>query len=67
MQFNVTSSCLVNAIGTVKIPLDPQGSVFVWGERWQATSDDGESIDAGEQVKVTEVDGMRIKVTKVAK
>ncbi len=55
---------LLGATGTVKVSLDPQGSVFVWGERWQATSQDGQSIPAGEQVKVTEVDGFRLKVKK---
>lgn len=58
---------LIGAIGTVKVTLDPQGSVFVWGERWQATSEDGQPIPVGEQVKVTEMDGFRIKVKKAAK
>ena len=67
MKFQPTTGQegMVNAVGTVKVALDPQGSVFVWGERWQATSDDGESIEAGERVQVTEVDGMRLKVKKV--
>jgi membrane-bound serine protease (ClpP class) len=56
---------LLGATGTVKVALDPQGSVFVWGERWQATSDDNRPIAAGEQVKVTEVDGFKLKVKKV--
>jgi membrane-bound ClpP family serine protease len=52
-------------MGTVKVALDPQGSVFVWGERWQASSEDNQLISAGERVKVTEVDGFRLKVKKV--
>jgi len=69
MKFQPTTGQegMLNAIGTVKVALDPQGSVFVWGERWQATSEDGETIEAGERVKVTQVDGMRLKVKKVAK
>lgn len=57
---------LLGAIGTVKIPLNPQGSVFVWGERWQATSEDGQPIPTGERVQVTAVDGFRLKVKKSA-
>ena len=53
------------AIGTVKVALNPQGSVFVWGERWQATSEDNQPIAAGEQVKVIEVDGFKLKVKKI--
>jgi membrane-bound serine protease (ClpP class) len=45
---------LIGATGTVKVSLEPQGSVFVWGERWQATSEDGEKVAVGEQVEVTE-------------
>ena len=56
---------LVGAIGMVKIPLDPSGKVFVWGERWEATSEDGQPIPVGEEVEVTEVRGFRLKVRKV--
>jgi len=56
---------LLGATGLVKVTLDPQGSVFVWGERWQAASDDNRPIAAGERVKVTAVDGFRLKVRKV--
>jgi membrane-bound serine protease (ClpP class) len=56
---------LLGAIGTVKVALEPGGSVFVWGERWRATSDDGEPIPAGARVEVTGVDGFELKVRKV--
>ena len=67
MKFQPTTGQegMLNAIGTVKVALDPQGSILVWGERWNATSDDGGTIDAGEEVQVTEVKGMRLKVKKV--
>lgn len=57
---------LIGATGVVKIPLEPRGSVFVWGERWNATSEDGQPIPAGEEVQVTAVDGFKVKVKKVA-
>ena len=56
---------MIGAVGTVKIALEPQGSVFVWGERWHATSDNGEKIDAGEKVQVTQMDGFELKVKRV--
>ena len=57
---------LIGSRGTVKVALDPQGIILVWGERWQATSIDGEAIATGEQVQVTDRDGFHLKVKKVA-
>lgn len=56
---------LIGAIGTVKVALEPGGSVFIWGERWRATSVDGEPIPAGARVEVVEVDGFELRVRKV--
>lgn len=56
---------LVGAVGTVKTTLDPQGVVLVWGERWQASSDDGQPISSGQQVKVVEIKGFQLKVRKL--
>ncbi len=58
---------LIGATGTVKAMLEPQGSVFVWGERWNATSEDGQTIEVGEEVEVTEIDGFRLRVKKATK
>ncbi|HXV98520.1 MAG TPA: nodulation protein NfeD [Anaerolineae bacterium] len=57
---------LVGAIGTVRVALEPEGSIFVWGERWRATSVDGQSIPAGARVKVAAIDGFQLKVEKVS-
>jgi membrane-bound serine protease (ClpP class) len=56
---------LIGAIGTVKMALEPQGSVLVWGERWQAFSEDGQPIAAGSRIKVTALDGFRLTVKKI--
>lgn len=56
---------LIGAIGTVKVALEPEGSVFVWGERWRAISADGQPIAAGTQVKVVTVEGLWLKVQRV--
>jgi len=55
---------LIGAICTVKTALAPKGSVLVWGERWTATSEDGQPIDADEQVQVTAINGFKLKVKK---
>lgn len=57
---------LIGAIGTVKVALEPEGSVFVWGERWHATSTSGQPIPVGERVKVTAIEGLHLKVEKVS-
>jgi membrane-bound serine protease (ClpP class) len=56
---------LIGATGTVKVALDPKGTVFVWGERWQATSADGQAIPVGARVQVTAMEGFQLKVRKV--
>jgi membrane-bound serine protease (ClpP class) len=56
---------LIGSVGTVKVALEPQGTVFVWGERWHATSESGETIPVGSRVQVTGVEGLQVKVRKV--
>lgn len=56
---------LIGAVGTVKVALEPEGTVFVWGERWHATSEDNQPIPVGERVKVTAIDGFHLKVKKL--
>lgn len=56
---------LLGAIGTVKVALEPDGTVFVWGERWRATSEDGQPIEAGAKVQVTRIEGFHLTVTRV--
>ncbi len=55
---------MLGAVGTVKVALEPDGTVFVWGERWRATSADGQPIPVGAQVVVTKMDGFRLTVKK---
>lgn len=54
---------LVGATGTTRTTLAPEGSVFVHGERWRATSTTGD-IDAGAEVEVERVEGMQVWVRK---
>jgi len=54
---------LVGAIGVARSELSPGGTVFVQGELWSAESADG-VIPAGARVRVTRVDGLRLRVQK---
>ena len=55
---------LVGEEGTAQSAIAEDGKVFVRGEYWEARSD--ASIAAGEKVVVEAVEGMRLKVRKVA-
>lgn len=57
---------LVGQVGQVTRDLDPRGVVLVWGERWNAESADGQTIPAGSDVEVVEVQGMRLRVRRPA-
>jgi len=54
---------MVDKIAVAKTPLDPRGTVFVHGEMWQALVDEGR-VEPGEEVLITEVDGLTLKVRK---
>jgi len=54
---------LIGEIGTAQSPLRPQGKVFVHGELWNAVASG--DVQAGEQVRVTAVDGFTLRVEPV--
>ncbi len=54
---------LVGKTATVKEALDPEGTVLLKGERWTAISEKGR-VKLGEEVTVTKVDGLILRVTK---
>lgn len=56
---------MIGQTGVVRIRLDPQGTVLVMGEYWNAVSSDGEAIEKGEKVEVVELDRRTVKVRKV--
>jgi len=55
---------MIGAIGTVKETLSPRGSIFVWGERWQAVSHDGQEILAGTRVEIVALEGFVLTVKR---
>ncbi len=54
---------LIGKIALVKTALNPEGTVYYRGERWNAVSESGE-VKAGEQVIIDRVDGLTLFVTR---
>jgi membrane-bound serine protease (ClpP class) len=54
---------MIGEIGAARTDLSPSGRVFVHGELWEAEADG--PVRAGDRVKVLEVRGLRLRVTKV--
>ncbi len=52
---------LIGAEGVVRSELAPEGTVFVQGELWKAATTGG-TIPTGERVRVTGMDGLRLRV-----
>lgn len=59
------SEGLIGAKGVAKTELDPEGSVLIHGEIWNAECD--EKIEDGETVVVESLDGLKMKVKKARK
>jgi membrane-bound serine protease (ClpP class) len=60
------SESLVGQSGVTISALDPKGTVRVAGERWSAVSDSEESIPEGEEVIVSDVEGLILMVFKAS-
>ena len=54
---------LIGKTAIVKEALEPEGTVFSKGERWTAVSEKGR-MKPGEEVIITRVDGLQLRVTK---
>jgi membrane-bound serine protease (ClpP class) len=54
---------LIGKTATVKVALNPEGTVFFKGERWSAISEEG-SVSPGEEVIIKRLDGLMLYVTK---
>ena len=66
-SYPTTSESLVGQIGRATTPLNPRGTVQVASELWSAVSDSGEPIPEGEEVIVTNIEGLTLKVFKAPK
>ncbi|HEY1273795.1 MAG TPA: nodulation protein NfeD [Thermoleophilaceae bacterium] len=54
---------LVGDLGTVRVPLDPLGQVFVEGALWRAQLAKGGRLDRGRRVRVDAVEGLTLTVS----
>jgi membrane-bound serine protease (ClpP class) len=57
---------LIGRRAVARSPLDPTGMVFVEGEHWSATVEDGR-VEEGEEVVVTAIQGLKLIVRKIGK
>lgn len=57
---------LVGQTAIARTPLNPKGSVYVEGELWSAAVEDG-TVEVGEEVIVTKVEGLRLRVVRKSK
>jgi membrane-bound serine protease (ClpP class) len=57
---------LVGSVGEVRMPLDPEGQIFIQGALWKARAAAPEQIGLGNRVRVKAVDGLTLEVEPVA-
>lgn len=55
---------LIGKVGRVTAPLNPEGLVLVWGERWKALAEDEGPIHEGEKVVVVKAENHQIVVRR---
>jgi membrane-bound serine protease (ClpP class) len=63
MPATTGAQALIGHAAVARSPLEPSGQVFLQGERWQATSEDG-PVRVGERVIVTGVRGLHLTVRR---
>jgi membrane-bound serine protease (ClpP class) len=56
---------LVGQVATARSTLDPEGTVFLQGERWEAVVDGGGRVETGERVQVVALEGFKLRMRKV--
>ena len=59
------TQALIGRVAVTRSPLEPEGQVFLEGERWLATAQDG-PVREGEKVIVTGVRGLHLSVRRAA-
>lgn len=57
------TNALTGQVAIARTALAPEGYVFVQGERWQASMEEG-SAQIGDKVRIVGADGFRLRVTK---
>ncbi|MFC1925164.1 nodulation protein NfeD [Chloroflexota bacterium] len=62
-QITTGKEGLIGYTGVAQTALNPSGMVFIKGEHWKAVVED-DTIELGEEVTVTKVEGLKLKVVK---
>jgi membrane-bound serine protease (ClpP class) len=57
---------MVGAVGEVRMPLDPEGQIFIQGALWRARTTGSDEIGLGTRVRVKAVDGLTLEVEPIA-
>ncbi len=65
-QVYVGQEEMVGKVATARTALNPEGMVFLEGERWAAVSEDGK-VEPGEEVVVKRIDGLKLYVARKTK
>ena len=55
---------IIGRLGDVTHTIDPRGTVWVANDNWTAVSADGTRIEAGQSVRVVEIDGLVLTVAR---
>jgi membrane-bound serine protease (ClpP class) len=63
VQQQTGRDAMVGKLAVARTSLDPGGTVFVRGERWEAILDEGKA-EPGEEVLITRIEGLKLWVTK---
>ena len=66
VPINTGKEGMVGRVAVAQTQLDPSGMVFVEGALWTATTE-GDRIEPGEEVIVTAVEGLQLKVARKSK
>jgi membrane-bound serine protease (ClpP class) len=61
LKVSTGSAGMIDEIGVARTALEPEGTVFVHGEWWNAVSD--APVAAGGKVRVVSLDGLKLRVT----
>ncbi len=65
MRAKVSTAEMVGKQGRATTSLDPLGTVQIESELWSAVGDEDAAIEAGEEVEVVSVDGLKLLVKRV--
>jgi membrane-bound ClpP family serine protease len=62
-QVSVGREELIGKVAEVATEMEPKGIVRIYGEQWAATLEKGRA-EPGEEVIITKVEGLKLRVTK---